>query len=244
MPELIVWMHAGSPWHRTAPVTWCEIYTRKLGTRRRCSERLNGWLDVEWNTLIYVDDICTMCPYFVYFIWKMFWNISHLSSTASRIHGWKLVLECYCNGSSSGFGMSWWSQSIQVSWTSAFQHPTRLTLNIRARICFLREILDVERIVGKYRFQTCRCNSGYTCQQGDKRWHQNSRVLPGLRLELKHYIFLSLTLWPLPQLGPANVFTFKQKTGLWRVDHREFQSFRILEGWKNWERGFKNMVEA
>ena len=207
----------------------------------RAVKRLVGcWMkyfDIRWW---YLHNVSLFCLFYLEDV------LEHITpfSTASRIHGWKLVLECYCNGSSSGFGMSWWSQSIQVSWTSAFQHPTRLTLNIRARICFLREILDVEQIVGKYRFQTCRCNSGYTCQQGDKRWHQNSRVLPGLRLELKHYIFLSLTLWPLPQLGPANVFTFKQKTGLWRVDHREFQSFRILEGWKNWERGFKNMVEA
>lgn len=69
MPELIVWMHAGSPWHRTAPVTWCEIYTRKLGTRRRCSERLNGWLDVEMKYFDirwwYLHNVSLFCLFYL-----------------------------------------------------------------------------------------------------------------------------------------------------------------------------------
>lgn len=108
-------------------------------------------------------------------------------------------------------------------WMSALQHPTWLTLNIRARICFLREMLDVEQIVGKYRFQRFQtsCNSGY-CQQGEKMAEPEIFTLP--------FFEMNLTLWP-PQLGPTNVFTFKQKSGLWRVDNRvsEFWNLRRLK---------------
>lgn len=64
-------------------------------------------------TSMYIDDVCTMCLLFGS-LRRCFGTESHLSTTASRIDGFTLVLECYCNGSSSGFGMSWWSQSIQV----------------------------------------------------------------------------------------------------------------------------------
>ena len=186
------------------------------------------------------------------FTWKMFRNIAYLSTTASRIDGFTLVLECYCNGSSSGFGMSWCSQSIQMSWRSALQRPTWLTLIIRARICFLREMLDVEQIVGKYRFQTS-CNSGYTCQ-GEK-----MALEPGLARWLEIFwmfwalvdcIQFSLPTWNWnitsfwDESHPLTIAsTWPGQCVYFQVDNREFQSFRIF-GWKNWERGFKNMVEA
>ena len=227
MPELIVWMHAGSPWHRTAPVTWCEIYTRKLGTRRemfRAVKRLVGcWMkyfDIRWW---YLHNVSLFCLFYLEDVLEHITPFLHSQQDSwLKVGAWMLLQWLF----------KWFWNVLVVSVNTGVLDECLSAPNT-VDIEYQGENLFPERDVGR---RGANCWEVQVPNLSLQQWRKtpvSKEIKDGIKtagfcqawdlyLHVAHFFEMNLTLWPLPQLGPANVFTFKQKTGPWRVDKREF----------------------